>query len=117
MPLPSREVGAGSILVVAIMAATLLLVALSIPLYRGIMNRGVAAAAADAAALAAADTAVGIVAGAPCNRAASVAEINGAVLTGCRVDGLIVTVTVAAGGVPLRASVSATAGPPGSSRH
>jgi len=103
-------------LVVAIMAATLLLVLLSAPLYRGVANKHVAAGAADAAALAAADVAIGIVAGSPCDQAATVAAANGARLLGCTVDGVITTVTVTAGSAALAATASATAGPPGS-RH
>lgn len=108
-----NERGAGSILVVAIMAATLMLVMLSAPLYRGVANKHVATGAADAAALAAADVAIGIVAGSPCDRAASVAAANGARMRDCIVDGVIATVTVTAGSAALAATASATAGPPG----
>jgi secretion/DNA translocation related TadE-like protein len=50
--------------------------------------------AADAAALAAADTASGLMPGVPCDVAARAAELNGAHLVACTVDNLIATVTV-----------------------
>ncbi|TQL48739.1 secretion/DNA translocation related TadE-like protein [Homoserinimonas aerilata] len=104
--------GAGSVLVVAIISAVLLLMLASAPLYRGLMLKGLAATAADAAALAAADVAIGIVPGIACDSAASVASANGAVLQECSLDGLVATVsvTVSAGG--LGAAATATAGPP-----
>jgi secretion/DNA translocation related TadE-like protein len=106
------ERGAGSVLVVAILGATMLLFMLSAPLYRGIANKHVAAGAADAAAVAAADVARGIVPGSPCEQAGVVAAANGSVLSGCIIDGVVATVTVQAGSAALSAAVTATAGPP-----
>jgi len=106
------ERGAGSVLVVAIVAGLLLLLLASAPLYRGLALKARAATAADAAALAAADVAIGIVPGVACDSAASVAAANGATLEGCALDGLVSTVevTVSAGG--LTATAAASAGPP-----
>ncbi len=70
------------------------------------------AAAADAAALAAADVAVGIVAGFPCETAATVASANGATLANCETDGLIVTVVAERELFGLAVTATATAGPP-----
>lgn len=70
------------------------------------------AGAADAAALAAADTASGAVVGFPCERAAEVASATGSVLTECAVDGLVATVTVSSRFGPMTASARARAGPP-----
>jgi secretion/DNA translocation related TadE-like protein len=70
------------------------------------------ASAADAAALAAADTASGAVAGVPCERAGELAEAFGARIVGCEVDGLIATVTVSLRFGPVSAETSARAGPP-----
>jgi recombinational DNA repair protein RecR len=53
------------------------------------------AGAADAAALAAADAASGVVDGAPCERAAEIAVAAGSELAACELDGVIATVTVA----------------------
>lgn len=71
-----------------------------------------AAGAADAAALAAADTASGAVAGEPCARATAAAELNGARLLDCTVDGLVATVRVAVPYGRLSAEAAARAGPP-----
>jgi secretion/DNA translocation related TadE-like protein len=68
--------------------------------------------AADAAALAAADVAVGILPGLPCEAAAEVARANGAALGGCAADGLIVTVTVSRTLLGIPVTATATAGPP-----
>lgn len=106
------ECGAGSILAVAILAtivATILLVA---PLFRVLVIRAQMTGAADAAALAAADVARGILPGVPCVIAASVANANGAVLDECRVDGVIVTVRVSAAVLAFSVTAIATAGPP-----
>jgi secretion/DNA translocation related TadE-like protein len=78
----------------------------------GAIARSRASAAADAAALAAADTASGLVAGVPCEQAARVASAHHTRLTGCRLEGLIATITVTAPAPLGDASATATAGPP-----
>jgi secretion/DNA translocation related TadE-like protein len=119
-PNPARdERGSGSALGLAVIATTIALMLLVVPLYTVFAARARASAAADAAALAAADVAIGILPGSPCSLAASVAEANGAVLTECRPDGVIVTVRVSVGlpdgGIAgLEVQETATAGPPGS---
>ena len=96
----------------ALIGATLALLFGSMPLIVVLVARSQAAGAADAAALAAADAAVGFSAGSPCPVAEFVAAANRATLVSCSVDGRVVTVdvVVSAGGfeVPARA----TAGPP-----
>jgi secretion/DNA translocation related TadE-like protein len=109
----SSDRGSGSILAVAVMAATLGIVSLLVPLYGVLFAKQQAAGAADAAALAAADVAVGIVAGQPCSAAASLATANGASLARCEVDGVIVTVTVSVPAFGFEVIGAATAGPPG----
>lgn len=106
------ERGAGSILIVAILAATVLAFALAVPLYRGLAAHRISSAAADASALAAADVAIGIVSGEPCAVARTVAAANGAQLVACELDGLVATVAVTVAGGGLLADSSATAGPP-----
>lgn len=71
------------------------------------------AAAADAAALAAADTAVGRVPGEPCGAAAKVAEATGATVERCELEEVVATVTVSVDYLGFRTSASARAGPPG----
>ena len=69
-------------------------------------------ATADAAALAAADTASGLLSGIPCERAAEVAARGGASLSACDMDGLVATVHIEAGFGLLPAAARARAGPP-----
>ncbi|MCU1403444.1 MAG: hypothetical protein JWM70_1768 [Microbacteriaceae bacterium] len=109
----SNDRGSGSILAVAVMATMLGTVSLLVPLYGVLVAKQQAAGAADAAALAAADVAVGIVAGQPCSVAASLATANGASLGRCQVDGVIVTVTVRVPAFGFEVGAAATAGPPG----
>lgn len=70
------------------------------------------AGAADAAALAAADTASGVAIGVPCERAEEVAAASGASLAACEVDGLVATVTVTGRFGVLVCDARARAGPP-----
>lgn len=70
------------------------------------------AAAADAGALAAADSASGAVPGVPCDRAAEVADAFGAAVDACAVEELVATVTVSLRLGPLTAHATARAGPP-----
>jgi len=104
----------GSVLTVGLVVGTVTLTSLALPLYMGLVTRQAVSAAADAAALAAADTASGLVGGIPCDSAARVAAANGAGLSECTVDGLVVTVTVQRPIVGIAVSATATAGPPAS---
>lgn len=110
-PVASEE-GAGSVLVVGVIAAVMMLTLMFAPVIAAHVDSARAATAADAAALAAADTAVGIVPGVPCANAALTAAANGATLTTCRVEGLVVTVSVSRASGHVKATASATAGPP-----
>jgi hypothetical protein len=83
------------------------------PLYRVLVVERETAASADAAALAAADVAVGIVPGVPCELAASVAGANDTRLDACELEGVIVTVRVSASVLGFTVPATATAGPPG----
>lgn len=109
------ERGSGTVLAVLVVAVTvfLALAAVAVVGAGGAQRR--AASAADAAALAAADVAVGRVAGSgdPCATARLVAEANDAVLASCAVEDVVVTVTATVGYAGLSASASARAGPPG----
>jgi secretion/DNA translocation related TadE-like protein len=69
------------------------------------------AGAADAAALAAADARLGVVGDYPCPLAATVAHANGATLTACAIDGLVVTVAVWGQVGGIKVTAVATAGP------
>lgn len=97
---------------VAIVAAMLAAVSLLVPLSIALVAKQRAAGAADAAALAAADIAIGLVPGSPCSAAESVAGANGARLRACEIDGVIVTVRVEVPVAGFEVSGAATAGPP-----
>ncbi|MFZ2964470.1 MAG: Rv3654c family TadE-like protein, partial [Rhodoglobus sp.] len=87
--------------------------AASLPVYGALATRQSVVAAADASALAAADVAVGIAAGFPCEAASRVAVVNGASVVSCRLDGLVATVTVSRWILGIPVTATATAGPPG----
>ncbi len=105
------DAGSGSILAVAIVGAVTALTLMVAPLYMGYSARRSISGAADAAALAAADTAVGIVPGIPCDAAAAVATANGASIVSCTLDGMIVTVTAETSVMGISVTATATAGP------
>jgi secretion/DNA translocation related TadE-like protein len=95
----------------------MLVIAIVLPLYIGLSVRQSVNSAADAGALAAADVAVGLVPGVPCEAAEQIVAANGAVLTGCVADGLVVTVSADRPFLGLQLRAVATAGPPGSDEN
>ena len=107
-----NERGAGSIIAVALIGAIVALTGLTLPLYSALVTRAAVAGAADAAALAAADVAVGIAPGFPCAAAAQVAAANGVIMHSCVVDGVVVTVSVRRWLLGIAVTGTATAGPP-----
>ena len=108
----NSEQGAGSVLALAVIGATMTVTMLTVTLFAAFAVAQSVQNAADAAALAAADTASGAVSGYPCETAGEAARQNGAALTGCTVDGLIATITVQRGFLGFELSSRARAGPP-----
>lgn len=108
----ARDDGSGSVLAVALVACVLLLTGLALPLNAALTTRQLTANAADAAALAAADTASGLVPGYPCRNAEEAARLNGALLAACAVDGLDVRVSASRSVLGILVTVAARAGPP-----
>jgi secretion/DNA translocation related TadE-like protein len=106
--------GSGSILAVAVLAAMLCLCGLLLPLVAVLSAKQRVEAGADAAALAGADVAAGVIPGVPCAEAERVAEANHASLAACDLDGAVVTVAAKAGVLGFAVVTTATAGPPGS---
>jgi len=106
------ESGAGSILAISLLAASVLLTALLVSSLALLVAGRSVENAADAAALAAADTASGAIAGSPCAAAAASAVLNDVAITRCSVDGLIASVSVARRVQSLELVASARAGPP-----
>jgi secretion/DNA translocation related TadE-like protein len=109
----SEERGSGTVLalmtiaVVAVVTTTVMLVS------GAWAARQRAGIAADAAALAAADVAVGLIDGEPCSRAELVARANGAALADCAIAGPVAWVTAVVPYAGWQAEVRARAGPPG----
>lgn len=110
------EGGSGSVLALAIAAAMLMLFSLLLPVVTVLAVQQRAAGAADAAALAAADVAVGIRSGSPCERASTVAVANTTRLEGCVLDDTTATVRVTASVLGFVVSARATAGRPPSEK-
>ncbi|HWH25546.1 MAG TPA: type I DNA topoisomerase [Pseudolysinimonas sp.] len=104
--------GAGTILAVALVGVIAAVLVGALTLGAGLTARQRAIGAADAAALAAADTLSGAAAGDPCATAARLAQVNGASLVVCEINGLTVTVGVVSGRGLLAVSARSTAGPP-----
>lgn len=106
------EHGAGSILAVAVIGGLVAMLTLLFPLCAVLAAKQMAAGAADAAAIAAADVAVGTLPGLPCPAAASVAEANGAVLRSCTVNLTTATVSTQIRVLGFSVTARATAGQP-----
>lgn len=109
----STDSGSGSLLGVGILAGTLALAALLMPLASVLTARHRVAAAADAGALAAADVAAGIFPGVPCEAAVRLTMAAETNLSACEVDGMIVTVRAETTVFGFIVAATATAGPPG----
>ena len=104
------DAGSATVLAVGIVAAMLVLLAGLVPVVVLLGAHERAAAAADAAALAGADTALGVTAGIPCERAGEVARSDGARLLRCRQSGTDVRVDVAVQALGLALPAAALAG-------
>jgi secretion/DNA translocation related TadE-like protein len=104
------ERGAGSILAVAVIGALVATLTLLVPLCAVVAAKQKAAGAADAAAVAAADVAVGTLPGLPCSAAASVADANAAVLRSCTVKLTTATVITQIRILGFTVTATATAG-------
>lgn len=103
--------GSGTVLAIALIGCIVAVFLAVLPVYQALAVRRSVVAAADAAALAAADVAVGIVPGYPCAVAAVVAQANHASLTSCTADGLVMTVVASRVLFGFSVTAVATAGP------
>lgn len=117
VPLSHRERGSATVMLLAVVAVALALALAAVALARVAHARGTAQAAADLAAIAAAEAAQRPLGGDPCAVAARVVAANGADLTGCTLEpGGFVTVSTAVvvaapAGWQGTTSASARAGP------
>lgn len=98
-------------LALAVLAMIAVLVVAVVGLGAALAARQRVIAAADAGALAAADTALGIHPGVPCVRAAEVVATYGAELAACETEGVVVTVTVVTRIAGVLVTVRSRAGP------
>lgn len=105
--------GSGTVLAVAVIGALLALICTLMPLLAGFAASQSVGGAADAAALAAADVASGLIPGVPCEAAQRAAALGGAHLDSCTLDGVVATVSVSRTVAGMRAQAQARAGPPG----
>lgn len=106
------DAGAGSVLALAVVGVTVVCALAALGLGSALVVRQRVVAAADAAALAAADTLLGVVPGDPCARAAEVAQAHRVALAECRLDGAEARVRVGSSVLGLPISVESRAGPP-----
>lgn len=104
--------GAGSVLVVALIAVVLIAGLTVLAAAHALVRGQQVSAAADAAALAAADVVLGWAPGEPCAVAQRLAEAHAVRLADCRNEGLTVVVRVEASILGLVVGRSARAGPP-----
>ncbi len=105
--------GAATVLVVGVIAVLLAVAAAVAPLVVVVMARQHAAVAAEAAALAGADTALGVAAGIPCATALRVARVDGVERATCRQDGTDVRVDTTVEVLGFDVVGAARAGAPG----
>ncbi len=106
------EGGAGAVLALAIVAAVVVFGLSAVTLAGGLTARQRVIGASDLAALAGADAASGAVSGDPCDVASRVASSGGGRLARCRVDGLVIEVTVVGSFAGIPISARSRAGPP-----
>jgi secretion/DNA translocation related TadE-like protein len=105
------ETGAGGVLALAIVAMTLVCALAALGLASALAARQRVVAAADASALAAADTLLGVVPGDPCALAAEVAAARLVALADCECEGAEARVTIAATWFGLPIAGESRAGP------
>lgn len=112
-PPPPADRGSGSVLALTLAAIAVVLTTVVVGVAGAWAARQRAGVVADAAALAAADVAVGRAPGNPCESAGEVARANGGTVRACVVEGLVATVTAVVPYAGWEAASSARAGPPG----
>lgn len=107
-----QEHGSGGVLALAALAMLAVLAVAVVGVGAALAQRQRVIAAADAGALAAADTALGIHPGIPCEEAARVVDAHGATLVACDVEGVVATVSASDRIAGVTVTVRARAGPP-----
>jgi secretion/DNA translocation related TadE-like protein len=108
-----EERGAGAVLAIAVLGALAAWTVLAITAMTVYPASQRVANAADAAALAAADVVSGAVTGVACEVAARAADLNGANLGACELEGPVASVRASVDWLAFRITAEARAGPPG----
>jgi len=106
------EHGSGGVLALAALAMLAVLAVAVVGVGAALGQRQRVIAAADAGALAAADTALGIHPGIPCEEAARVVDAHGSTLVACDVEGVVATVSASDRIAGVTVTAQARAGPP-----
>ncbi|MDY0914900.1 Rv3654c family TadE-like protein [Rathayibacter festucae] len=106
------EDGSAAVVAVGVVAGTVLVTAAVLAGCGGVVGHQRAVAAADAAALAAADVGSGLLPGEPCGEAERVVRAMAATLAGCALEEGIATVEVVVAVGPLALPAHSRAGPP-----
>jgi secretion/DNA translocation related TadE-like protein len=101
------------VLAVGLLGVTVLATGAALLVLGALAAQQLAQGAADAAALAAADTLSGRAPGFPCENAGTAAALNQASVASCRTNGLVAVVTVTRGWSLIEVTAQARAGPPG----
>ncbi|MBF4462861.1 MULTISPECIES: Rv3654c family TadE-like protein [unclassified Rathayibacter] len=111
-PPTDGEEGSAAVVAIGVVVGTILVTTAVLGGCAGVVGHQRAVAAADAAALAAADVASGLVPGEPCSAAAKVARADDADVSSCVIEEREVTVSVEVGVGPLVLAARSRAGPP-----
>lgn len=106
------EDGSGGVLAIAAVAMLAVLALAGVGVGSALAARQRVIAAADAGALAAADTALGIHPGVPCDEAARVVTAHDVALSACEIEGVVATVAVSATIAGVVVTARSRAGPP-----
>ncbi|WP_344792713.1 Rv3654c family TadE-like protein [Gryllotalpicola daejeonensis] len=109
----ANERGSGTVLGVAVLGAVTLVTGAGLVALGALAAQQTAQSAADAAALAAADTLSGRAAGFACENAERAAALDQASLASCETDGLVAVVSVSRNWSRFELTARARAGPPG----
>ena len=107
-----QQTGSGGVLALAVLAMLAVLTLAAVAVGAALAARQRVIAAADAGALAAADTALGIHPGVPCEVAGEVVAAHRATLVSCDVEGVVATVNVSGSIAGVIVTAQARAGPP-----
>lgn len=112
LPRLRGDLGSATVLMAGVIGAVVFVSTAIVGVSTVLVERHRLNQAADAASLAAADTAAGLRAGLPCEQAEALAAVNSSTVEACAVEGMTVTVRVRSSVGPIPVHATATAGQP-----